>query len=280
MVLWQLRLGSMWVDMDTATCIDMETAFRTASVQTVQMRGPFPASMMVVGSQPFDVHKMMWADMPVRRCKSTDDMDTAVSVEYWDDHAWVTYDKYSTCLVAEAFHAGRDVTTIYVGGIAYDLLLDSQNPMQINRDTGRARPMRVRGLSGIDDDDDDDDDDHVIADDDSMPNEFKCPITSMPMVNPVVVAGDGFTYEKKAIARWLMTKQKSPVTGKPIVDARLVSNITLRNMIRDYASTKAAGVGSSSGGGGSSLVDSGGFGLVGIAKKKKMRTLIRHRLAL
>jgi hypothetical protein len=36
----------------------------------------------------------------------------------------------------------------------------------------------------------------------ACPDEFKCPITSGIFCDPVVVAADGFTYERKAIAKW------------------------------------------------------------------------------
>ncbi|KAL9183065.1 LOW QUALITY PROTEIN: hypothetical protein ACHAXT_004852 [Thalassiosira profunda] len=65
----------------------------------------------------------------------------------------------------------------------------------------------------------------------ALPGMPSCPITGMPMIEPVVAA-DGHTYERHAIARWLHTSDKSPLTGEvlahgsvgpelpPLVDVR------------------------------------------------------------
>ena len=50
-------------------------------------------------------------------------------------------------------------------------------------------------------------------DDDTVP---RCPISQMPMVEPVV-ATDGHTYEKRQLQRWLATKCTSPMTNEPMV---------------------------------------------------------------
>lgn len=64
----------------------------------------------------------------------------------------------------------------------------------------------------------------------SVPKEFKCPITMRCMRDPVVCA-DGYTYERKAIARWLRVKRCSPCTNAPVSSRRLVANHSLRGMI-------------------------------------------------
>ena len=62
--------------------------------------------------------------------------------------------------------------------------------IQVNRDTGKVRPILINfipeivGMNDID----------VIPDDSSMPFEFKCPITQMPMSLPTMAA-DGHSYE-------------------------------------------------------------------------------------
>jgi len=53
-----------------------------------------------------------------------------------------------------------------------------------------------------------------------------CPITGLPMVEPVVAA-DGHTYERPAIARWLQTSNRSPLTGEVLAHAELVPNYLL-----------------------------------------------------
>lgn len=46
-----------------------------------------------------------------------------------------------------------------------------------------------------------------------------CPITLQVMENPVLLAGDGHTYEKRAITAWLKRKHTSPLTNLPLADA-------------------------------------------------------------
>ena len=114
-------------------------------------------------------------------------------------------------------------TSLMTSDKEYDIILDNADPMQINRNTSRKRPIRVIGSTTTADDDDDDD---SIADDESMPPEFRCPIMQMPMSKPVIAA-DGHSYEKKAIERWLLTKNTSPVTGKALAHAELTLNHNL-----------------------------------------------------
>ena len=45
---------------------------------------------------------------------------------------------------------------------------------------------------------------YLIKDDRAMPAEYRCPITKMPMKNPVVMS-DGHSYECLAIEEWLCT---------------------------------------------------------------------------
>lgn len=42
-----------------------------------------------------------------------------------------------------------------------------------------------------------------IVDDGNVPSEYVCPITHVPMTDPVLLLGDGVTYERAAISRWL-----------------------------------------------------------------------------
>jgi hypothetical protein len=102
---------------------------------------------------------------------------------------------------------GRENVSIHVGPASYDICLAASNCMQTNRASGRSRPLRINGsiaaVQGDSDDDaEDDEDDEEIADDPSMPNEYRCPITQMPMKKPVQMC-DGHTYECRAIQKWL-----------------------------------------------------------------------------
>ena len=69
------------------------------------------------------------------------------------------------------------------------------------------------------------------AEDASLPQDFICPITQAPMVDPCVCA-DGHSYERTAIAAWLETHDTSPKTNEPLAHKQLVPNTTLRNLIR------------------------------------------------
>ena len=69
--------------------------------------------------------------------------------------------------------------------------------------------------------------------DDDVPNEYLCPITSEIMEDPVVAA-DGHSYERTAIEHWFdIGRHTSPKTNEPI-DTRLIPNVQLRILIEEY----------------------------------------------
>ena len=70
--------------------------------------------------------------------------------------------------------------------------------------------------------------------DEALPNMPPCPITGFPMVEPVVAA-DGHTYERAAIARWLKTSDKSPMTGSILLHKELVPNYGLMSSVQEAA---------------------------------------------
>ena len=55
------------------------------------------------------------------------------------------------------------------------------------------------------------------------------------MVDPVIAA-DGHTYERAAIAAWLQQHHTSPVTGAPLPHPRLVPNLLIKNAIANQRS--------------------------------------------
>jgi hypothetical protein len=69
---------------------------------------------------------------------------------------------------------------------------------------------------------------------DILPNMPFCPISQEPMRDPVVAA-DGHTYERAAIARWLQTSDKSPLTGGILAHKELVPNYMLLSSLREAA---------------------------------------------
>eukprot|EP00929_Paragymnodinium_shiwhaense_P044186 TRINITY_DN22674_c0_g1_i1.p1 TRINITY_DN22674_c0_g1~~TRINITY_DN22674_c0_g1_i1.p1 ORF type:complete len:587 (+),score=62.22 TRINITY_DN22674_c0_g1_i1:199-1959(+) len=60
---------------------------------------------------------------------------------------------------------------------------------------------------------------------------FICPITHEVLRDPVV-CGDGHTYERAAIARWLEKSQLSPVTGQKLPHLTTTPNHAVRTLLR------------------------------------------------
>jgi len=69
------------------------------------------------------------------------------------------------------------------------------------------------------------------------PPELCCPITHEVMTDPVLLVGDGNTYERSAIENWFhMGRLTSPLTGEVLEgdDLRLVRNMALTRQISDH----------------------------------------------
>ena len=71
----------------------------------------------------------------------------------------------------------------------------------------------------------------------SIPNEFKCSITTDILIDPVILSCSGQTYERSAILAWLARNSKCPLTNKPFNDKKdcLIPNISLKKLIGDFA---------------------------------------------
>ena len=238
---WQIRLGAHmgWTDVDPMTASTMEAVLTLTTAQTHMLQ-----SVKVSGVPPsgqFNVDKMEFAGMAVRRCRNLEDTVEAnsVCVEFWDDYCWSPFDGYASCLIMDAMKAKRKKIAVYMtGGVAYDVSVDVPNLLQTNRMSGRTRPIRV--LGDFDLNDSSGDDGGVdLEDDDNMPAEFKCPITHMPMKHPVVAA-DGNSYDRDSIRRWFKNKQTSPVTSEILKHTELVTNRALKKMMMDYSASKAS----------------------------------------
>lgn len=52
------------------------------------------------------------------------------------------------------------------------------------------------------------------------------------MGDPVVLEGEGWSYERPAIRNWLLDHDVSPVTGLPLASRELITNHTLRSFIQ------------------------------------------------
>lgn len=70
-----------------------------------------------------------------------------------------------------------------------------------------------------------------------VPDEFLCPITRELMREPVIAA-DGYSYEREAIAGWIGTKNRSsPMTNLPLMTTLLTPNHTLKMAIGRWKTT-------------------------------------------
>ena len=65
-----------------------------------------------------------------------------------------------------------------------------------------------------------------------LPRSIYCPITNMPMVDPVI-ATDGNSYERESIVKWFGKNKTSPCTGNKIDHSILIPNHNLRNTISE-----------------------------------------------
>ncbi|CAK0864496.1 unnamed protein product [Prorocentrum cordatum] len=65
------------------------------------------------------------------------------------------------------------------------------------------------------------------------PTSFLCPISQQCMHDPVML-GDGHTYERQHIERWLSRNTTSPVTGLELSQTDMYPNHTLHSAINEY----------------------------------------------
>lgn len=69
-----------------------------------------------------------------------------------------------------------------------------------------------------------------------MEDTFCCPITLEIMKDPVV-AGDGHTYERRAITTWIHSHGTSPITKQPLSALALMPNLSMKHQIELYLSS-------------------------------------------
>ncbi|XP_020240252.1 U-box domain-containing protein 35 isoform X2 [Cajanus cajan] len=70
------------------------------------------------------------------------------------------------------------------------------------------------------------------------PNHFICPILQDVMDDPCVAA-DGYTYDRKAIEKWLQENDKSPMTNMALPHKHLIPNYTLLSAILEWKSRES-----------------------------------------
>ena len=73
------------------------------------------------------------------------------------------------------------------------------------------------------------------------PDDFKCPISLELMTDPVTLVGDGMTYERASIERWLAAgNTTSPVTNAELSSLTYVPSHVIKSMIRDFREGEGA----------------------------------------
>ena len=82
-----------------------------------------------------------------------------------------------------------------------------------------------------------DDDDDLSVDDQEDNGMPCCPISGLPMKDPVVAA-DGHTYERAAISRWLRESDISPLTGGRLPHKELAPNYLLLSSVHESKNSK------------------------------------------
>lgn len=75
-----------------------------------------------------------------------------------------------------------------------------------------------------------------MGDMDLIPHSFLCPIRHAVMRDPVI-AGDGHSYEREAIERWIQSRGRSPLTTNPLSLDTLIPNLNLKQQIDEYRLT-------------------------------------------
>ena len=73
----------------------------------------------------------------------------------------------------------------------------------------------------------------------SYPDEFACPISYELMQDPVI-ASDGHTYERSAIAAWFERRRTSPITNEDLPNLDLVPAHAMRSLIARWLETNVA----------------------------------------
>ena len=243
-VVWQIKpdwLGS-WVALDDAPSAQMEDALLNSSARTIDITlttaSPFSTPS---GKANFDVALMRLNAWPVRR--SYKDPSIAVKFFYLEGPEWVQYDDYSTTLMRDVLKSQRTSTTLHTdfGDFAVEFDTVDTGIVGLQHSNMRMREPRAVRMKGSLQSSSGATEKVVkqIADDPDMPKEFKCPITTMPMSNPVVAA-DGHSYERRAISKWVILKATSPMTGAPLVDTTFFPNVNLEKLIQDYITKKDA----------------------------------------
>ena len=77
--------------------------------------------------------------------------------------------------------------------------------------------------------------------DDSIPAQFKCPISHSLMTQPTLVTSTGQSFERENITRWVQEHHNDPTSPMQTLNVNdLVPNTALRGLIEEYVGLAVA----------------------------------------
>jgi hypothetical protein len=252
-IMWQYQHNMNWIAFDQDTSALIEQAFITTEsfVLLPCESSSVPGADMCVH---FDDCKI-GGIINIRRSDQAGDSGDSAWCYEADDGSWPEMDYYSSNTLNAFFRSGRSTIVLHTPYGSYRIEhISGSGLRQSSVITGKRRALKRKedvqlqqfdALSSFvlqtavpyDEDDDE-----------TAPDNFKCPITRAVMVDPVSLA-DGHTYERQAILNWLRQHNKSPKTGAVLPDTRVTPNHVLRSVIQeDMAARKAARIGVVAGG--------------------------------
>lgn len=66
---------------------------------------------------------------------------------------------------------------------------------------------------------------------DDLISALSCPLSGEIMVDPVILASSGVSYERVAIEVWILEHATDPASGQRLLDTRLIKNPCLKALI-------------------------------------------------
>ena len=149
-----------------------------------------------------------------RRVQVCDNLEWRFSVSL--ETGYKTYDDGVQTWLNLAKTYGHKRIGLHLGPFSY--VIDFEHMFQENTSTGTKRAIARHTIIA---------EDYDTPDRDDVPAEFRCPISCMPFVHPVVTS-DGVTYERKHIRAWLEKSATSPLTRESMDEAIVLPNLTLQ----------------------------------------------------
>lgn len=229
---WLFNLGQTWFSAEETVSAFLEQLFRSSEVCH-----EVPLNLLgKTWTKKLDLSAMTWGEIRLRRnAVAGNPYPAQTNFQFWSGVGWTDYNDFDNQHLNDCVTFSRSKTTLFPQGhsVAVDFLLNQQ----VCKISGKCVPVRQAGgiqlwgsspeLSDVE-----------LPDHKTLPQEFRCPITCLPMTVPVV-ACDGHTYEKNAIEKWMRQSQKSPVTNQELPSQCLVLNHNLRKLMIQWKEKKS-----------------------------------------